>query len=92
MKKTNRQKILRKQSMKKKILTVLLSVLLVSGFTNRSSRENPEEIISVRVDSVLSLMTLEEKIGQLNQLSYGSGWGPSIKVQVPDQYKKNLEP
>ena len=90
MQKQKDKKILRKQSMKKKFLTVLLSVLLVSGFTNRSSRENPEEIISVRVDSVLSLMTLEEKIGQLNQLSYGSGWGPSIKVQVPDQYKKMI--
>lgn len=42
--------------------------------------------IDKRVDSVLALMTLDEKIGQLNQLSYGSGWGPTVKVNIKDEY------
>jgi beta-glucosidase len=67
-----------------------LSLLFISGYTNHSSEENSTDQISARVDSVLSLMTLEEKIGQLNQLSYGSGWGPSVKFQVPDEYKKMI--
>ena len=44
----------------------------------------------MRVDSVLSLMTLDEKIGQLNQLSFGIGWGPTVKVAVPDEYKQQI--
>ena len=35
-------------------------------------------------------MTLDEKIGQLNQLSFGIGWGPTIKVAVPDEYKAQI--
>jgi beta-glucosidase len=35
-------------------------------------------------------MSLDEKIGQLNQLSYGIGWGPTVKVAVPDEYKQQI--
>ncbi|RPI73244.1 MAG: glycosyl hydrolase [Ignavibacteriales bacterium] len=55
------------------------------------SQSLPEEKISVRVDSVLSLMTIDEKIGQLNQLSYGSGWGPTVKVEIPSQYNEMIK-
>ncbi len=74
----------------KKLLLILSSVAIIalSGFVNNPPKLSNDEIISARVDSVLSLMTLEEKIGQLNQLSFGIGWGPTIKAAVPDEYKK----
>lgn len=75
--------------MKKIILFIFFSFFIVwSGFKNESLQKSQEEILSERVDSVLSLMTLDEKIGQLNQLSYGIGWGPEVKVSVPDEYKE----
>ena len=78
----------------KKYLVFLFAVLIIalSGFVQSPQKKsNEEQIILERVDSVLSLMTLEEKIGQLNQLSYGIGWGPTVKVNVPDEYKKLIK-
>ena len=74
----------------KKITPFLFAIIILSwfGFRNDNTQKSPEEIIAERVDSVLSLMTLEEKIGQLNQLSYGIGWGPTVKISVPDEYKE----
>lgn len=75
----------------KKIYSVLLILSIILFFSFSSSDKtniSNEEKISARVDSVLSLMTLEEKIGQLNQLSYGIGWGPTIKISVDDEYKQ----
>jgi len=73
----------------KKYFIFLFSVIVIalSGFVRTPQQKSSDEIIAERVDSVLSLMTLEEKIGQLNQLSYGIGWGPTVKVSVPDEYK-----
>lgn len=77
----------------KKLLPVLF--LLIISFTNSFiySQINaiPEDKIALRVDSVIALMTLDEKIGQLNQLSYGIGWGPTVKVTVPDEYKQMIK-
>ena len=73
---------------------VFISFLLLiafSGFVRSPQKATNDEIIAERVDSVLSLMTLEEKIGQLNQLSYGIGWGPTVKISVPDEYKKLIK-
>lgn len=77
----------------KKYLVFLFAVLIIalSGFVQSPQKISEEDLISDRVDSVLSLMTLEEKIGQLNQLSYGIGWGPTVKVNVPDEYKKLIK-
>jgi len=47
-----------------------------------------DPIIEKKIDSLISLMTLEEKVGQLNQLSYGVEWGLKIKPEVPEEYKK----
>lgn len=71
----------------------LLGPLLItsSGFISLPDKQSGEDKISTRVDSVLNLMTLEEKIGQLNQLSYGIGWGPTVKVSVPDEYKQMIK-
>lgn len=76
----------------KKYFVFIFSVLLlaVSGFVQTPQQKSSDDIISVRVDSVLSLMTLDEKIGQLNQLSFGIGWGPTVKVAVPDEYKQQI--
>jgi beta-glucosidase len=63
---------------------IVLSLLLFPGF---NPPQPPVKSIDERVDSVLNLMTLEEKIGQLNQLSFGVGFGPTVKSQVPDEYK-----
>ena len=74
----------------KRLILILFSVsiLFLTGFVDNSRKPSSEEIIAARVDSVLSLMTLDEKIGQLNQLSYGIGWGPTVKVTVPEEYKQ----
>ena len=76
----------------KKYFVFIFSVLLlaVSGFVQTPQQKSYDDIISLRVDSVLSLMTLDEKIGQLNQLSFGIGWGPTVKVAVPDEYKQQI--
>lgn len=73
--------------MNKYITTTLVILILCFGIIIPQKKNISEEVISIRVDSVLSLMTLDEKIGQLNQLSFGIGWGPTIKSNVPDEYK-----
>ncbi len=75
--------------MKKFILPFMIIISTLSfGFVHLPTDKSKEEKISARVDSVLALMTLDEKIGQLNQLSYGIGWGPTVKAIVPDEYKE----
>ena len=76
----------------KKYFIVFLSLLMFSliGFVNLPVKQSDEERIAARVDSVLALMSLDEKIGQLNQLSFGIGWGPTVKVAVPDEYKQQI--
>ncbi len=73
------------------IFTAILLFLTFSGFQQtetKSSTDNSLQKYDKQIDSLLSIMTLEEKVGQLNQLSYGIGWGPTVKSQVPDEYKK----
>jgi beta-glucosidase len=76
----------------KKYFVFLFSIVVIalSGFVQTPQVNSEEDKLSVRVDSVLSLMTLDEKIGQLNQLSFGIGWGPTVKVAVPDEYKQQI--
>ncbi|OGU36010.1 MAG: glycosyl hydrolase [Ignavibacteria bacterium RIFOXYB2_FULL_35_12] len=79
---------------KMKKLTPYLLIFLTLfwfGFGSDKPQLTPEELLSARVDSVLSLMSLDEKIGQLNQLSYGIGWGPTVKVSVPNEYKELIK-
>jgi beta-glucosidase len=77
----------------KKYFVFLFSIVVIalSGFVQTPQINSEEDKLSARVDSVLSLMTLDEKIGQLNQLSFGIGWGPTIKVSVPDEYKQMIK-
>ncbi|HSP88183.1 MAG TPA: glycoside hydrolase family 3 N-terminal domain-containing protein [Ignavibacteriaceae bacterium] len=77
----------------KKYLTRTLFIIIYFCLIIKPTFSQPlsEEQISIKVDSVLSLMTLDEKIGQLNQLSYGSGWGPTVKVQVSSEYEEMIK-
>ncbi len=76
----------------KKYFVFLFSIVVIalSGFVQTPQINSEEDKLSGRVDSVLSLMSLDEKIGQLNQLSFGIGWGPTVKVSVPDEYKQQI--
>ena len=73
--------------MRTKISFVLLlvSVLILSGFTKKQDRkmnteQSTQDSIEAKIDSLLSIMTLEEKAGQMNQ--YNGFWevtGPAPK-------------
>ena len=68
-----------------------LMVLTIIG-CQPSQKKNNFSKIDQRVDSVLSLMTLEEKIGQMNQ--YNGFWnvtGPSPKKGAAELKYKHLE-
>ncbi|RUA33601.1 MAG: beta-glucosidase BglX [Bacteroidetes bacterium] len=63
-----------------KIIGVSFALTLVMSCSKPSENESSNSKTSAKVDSVLSLMTLEEKIGQLNQYSLGSEFtGPGNK-------------
>lgn len=71
-------------------LFLILSVIVVgcSGSAKESSYSDP---IEQSVDSLLSLMTLEEKIGQLNQYSVGAELtGPGEKSATESQRIEHL--
>ncbi len=60
---------------------ILTIVILFTSSCNKPTSKNPaEEVLNSRVDSVLALMTLEEKLGQLTL--YTSDWdvtGPTMR-------------
>lgn len=63
-----------------KLLGVSFALAFFISCTNPSENSNSQNLIDNKVDSVFSLMTLEEKIGQLNQYSLGSEFtGPGNK-------------
>lgn len=65
--------------MVKKILLLAISGIVLSGCSPRKQTAHLDLIIEKKIDSLMELMTLEEKMGQLNQLSgMGELTGPSI--------------
>lgn len=72
----------------KNTLTAFFVLIFFIGIINPQKNIFSNQNLSARVDSVLKLMTLDEKIGQLNQLSFGIGWGPTVKSNVPEEYKE----
>lgn len=62
--------------MKRTAAILLTGVALVCGGAQGALRD-----VESRVDSLMSLMTLDEKIGQLNQLS-GYGYHPDMVGQI----------
>ena len=52
----------------RRIFLFFLCCLVFTACSNQANKKTATSNIERRVDSVLDLMTLEEKIGQLNQL------------------------
>ncbi len=67
------------KQIRKSILLVTSLVLGAALITSCASKGSGD--VEKRVESLLSKMTLEEKIGQLNQLSYDNGSGFAEKVK-----------
>jgi beta-glucosidase len=71
--------------MKKRIVSILiLSIFFISGFISAQNKLNP--VIEKRIDSILKKLSLEQKIGQLNQLS--GGFDKNKGSSVTDEQKK----
>ena len=72
------------------LVATLLSFSIFSSAQQRQIQMN-DNIIQQRVDSVMKLMTLEEKIGQLNQLCSSETTGPELaKSNNMDYVRKGL--
>src|ERR1035437_308934 len=74
--------------MKNNILITFFAAALLMACT-QSQKSKEEAIIDQKVDSVLRLMTLDEKIGQM--VLYSSDWdvtGPSLKKGYLDDIRK----
>ena len=74
--------------MKKNIVFALIASISLTG-CGPSLRTAQEKRIDERVDSVMELMTLDEKIGQM--VLYSSDWdvtGPSLKKGYMDEIRK----
>jgi len=74
--------------MKKHIFFAILAAILLSACAS-VGKSNKEAVLDQKVDSVLRLMTLDEKIGQM--VLYTSDWdvtGPSLKKGYLDEIRK----
>ncbi len=66
------------------ILLFTLMFLSCINITNDLSKISKHTSIDFKVDSLMNLMTIEEKVGQMNL--YNGFWdvtGPSPKMEVP---------
>lgn len=75
------------------VLLIFLSVILISSNIkeedeNKWKSYSGDTSIEAKVDSVLSLMTLDEKIGQMTQFS---GQGTVTGPKISDNFKEYLE-
>jgi len=80
-----------------KSIKLFSTFIITSLFIGLVQSENikqiniPDNVIEYKIDSVMKLMTLEEKIGQLNQLSSSETTGPEIaKSNNMDYVRKGL--
>lgn len=78
--------------MKKIVCLLLLGVVFSCFNCTSTSPSTTEDAIDEKVDSVMNLMTLEEKIGQCVQ--YTSGWdvvtGPKVNTDVETWIKEGM--
>jgi len=82
---TNKMK--KSDHMKRHFICALLAAIFFSACA--SGKSNSDAILDHKVDSVLRLMTLDEKIGQM--VLYSSDWditGPSLKKGYLDDIRK----
>ncbi len=70
----------------KKIFYLLLASLIISACTNANSIDNKKEKF---IDNLISKMTLEEKVGQMNQ--YNGFWDATGPMPEGDYQKKRYE-
>ncbi|GAB1416876.1 beta-glucosidase BglX [Paludibacter sp.] len=71
------------------ISIILISVFIIAGCSNNSQSGTADKKLEQRVDSVVKLMTLEEKIGQM--VLFTSDWdvtGPTIRSNYLDDIRK----
>ena len=73
--------------MKKTVLNILLIILLNTSFLQIGLAQ--KRTIDQRVDSVLKMMTLDEKIGQLNQ--YNDDWTATGPVTIDSTKASQIE-
>jgi beta-glucosidase len=87
--------LINKHKMKLKIIKVGVILLILLGCNSTkqlASVEHKKSPVDKKVDSILNLMTLEEKVGQLNQ--YNGFWdvtGPSPKGGAAEQKYEHLK-
>jgi beta-glucosidase len=67
----------------KKVLTIGLLFICCSKITFTQTNH-----YDAKIDSIISIMTVEEKAGQLNQISSGLGFGPVIRQDDFEAQKK----
>jgi beta-glucosidase len=67
------------------------ALLICSSLAMGQTKAKPWPDYEHQIDSVMALMNLDAKIGQLNQLSYGWGWGPTQPVSIGQDLKKLIQ-
>jgi len=67
----------------RKYLFIILLLFITTSIIPQTKKN-----FEAKIDSIIKLMTIEEKAGQLNQLSSGLGFGPVIKAEDLDQQKQ----
>jgi len=73
----------------KKIIAFAISVTVLFTACKNSGQTSAEKKLDAKVDSVMKLMTLDEKVGQM--VLYTSDWdvtGPSLKKGYMDEIRK----
>ena len=76
----------------KKYCIILLIILTLNGCQTNNTNKSTSDVINQKVDSLLNIMTLDEKIGQMNQ--YNGFWdvtGPSPKNGDAEYKYENLK-
>lgn len=65
---------------------LIISTFLVASFScsqNKVAAVTPEQLIEQRVDSLLALMTLDEKIGQMSQIRH---FDDSVEIAITEKF------
>ncbi len=74
---------------RKTAMCALVSMLILAGCASKKQNLTPDEIYSRKADSIIKLMTFEEKVGQLNLLT--SDWdvtGPTMNSNYKSLIKE----
>ncbi len=76
--------------MKKITLTLLFALMAILGFAQNPAYKNANISDEARIADLLTRMTVEEKVGQLNQVNGGVLTGPSVANDPGAQGKVQL--